>query len=168
MAIVVGIAVFALVAGVVPGAACRDGTPSSAIGRRGACSHHGGVDVGWTWVGVPLGLFALVGALALLDRVPDRGRGGKSRRVNVVPVGTAMESVIRRAIVEGRPVSFLIRDASESGKRTVIRPGWLQMHPVAGLAELCLMELVPGADPKAWPLATMDDVRIELLTTPGT
>lgn len=40
---VVGAIIFFAVAPLVPGAACKDGTASASIGRRGACSHHGGV-----------------------------------------------------------------------------------------------------------------------------
>jgi hypothetical protein len=36
--------VFVALGFVLPDAACRDGWKSSAIGRMGACSHHGGVD----------------------------------------------------------------------------------------------------------------------------
>jgi hypothetical protein len=34
---------------------CRDGWASGSIGRRGACSHHGGVGTNWSLLGVFLG-----------------------------------------------------------------------------------------------------------------
>lgn len=38
------IIVFVTLSFLLPAAACRDGWKSGAIGRMGACSHHGGVD----------------------------------------------------------------------------------------------------------------------------
>lgn len=39
-----GTTIFFCAAPFVPGSVCKDGTSSASIGRRGACSHHGGVN----------------------------------------------------------------------------------------------------------------------------
>lgn len=174
--VAVGIGVFLGVAAVVPGAHCADGTQSSAIGRRGACSHHGGVTGGWTFVGVPAGLFAGIGTLAALEAL--LGRHASRRRekqlkewhqaqASVRVSGTLgrrpgedRQAFIRRVIAAGRWVTFAYRDhgTAELRERTV-RPRWLQLSEIAGERTLCLVGDCAVDGQRTFALSRMEQLR---------
>lgn len=159
----VGLGVFVGIANVVPGASCRDGTRSTAIGRRGACSYHGGVTYGWTFIGLPLGLFAGVFTFGVIERRSQRKRTKEEERVEAawqeakarapasggadvptVNAGEDHDTVIRRVIGTGWVVAFEYRDegAAASQARTV-HPRWLQLAEEGGERTLCVIADCP-------------------------
>lgn len=178
LGVVVGIGVFLGVASVVPGASCADGTQSSAIGRRGACSHHSGVTSGWTFLGVPAGLFAGVGTVALVESLMA---GRASRRRDVVdkqwgPVGSPstpasaeslvkrrgedVQGFLRRVIAAGRWVAFQYPDEGTGQLRErAVRPRWLQLAEEAGERTLCLVGDCNVEGQRRFALSRMDRIR---------
>jgi hypothetical protein len=72
---ILGIATFAAVVPFQGNATCRDGWHSSAIGRRGACSHHGGVDRPFPFAfiaGAVVGIFSGVKIAGIRSRRASR------------------------------------------------------------------------------------------------
>lgn len=60
---------------------CRDGWQSPSIGRRGACSHHGGVDrSGRVWLFMALG-GGVLGGLGFYHSALGYRLGGEQRRI---------------------------------------------------------------------------------------
>jgi len=177
LGIIVGLAVFGGVAAVVPGDRCADGTSSNAIGRRGACSHHGGVSSGWTFLGVPAGLFAGMLSYGMLEALEERRAERRRDAVrkqweqvarapvpaNAAPpvrvAGEDLQGYLRRVMAAGCWIVFQYRDGDVTarGERTV-RPRWLQLADAAGKRTLCLVGDCSVDGRRTFALSLMDSV----------
>lgn len=181
---IIGVFAFGLVLHIVPGASCRDGTASSAIGHRGACSHHRGVSVGWGFVGVPIGLFAGVLTANLIDGIYGQRRKRHEESVKEAWAASAStkaqglppniranehsEAFLRRVMGTGKQVSFTYAasNAGEQSERTVL-PRWLQMSEVDGSQTLCLIADCSTDGRMPFALAKMNQLHLATMTTAG-
>lgn len=175
--IVVAVGVFCGVAAIVPGPRCVDGTSSDAIGRRGACSYHRGVTSGQAFLGVPAGLFAGIGTIALLEAMLARAAARREKevgqlwdqaRASSAPVkvaaprqaGEELEGYLRRAMLAGGLIAFLHKEEDGTGWRErTVRPRWLQMSEVAGESTYCLVGDCTVDGRRAFALSRIDQVR---------
>lgn len=178
LGLIVGIGVFCGVASVVPGPSCADDTPSAAIGRRGACSHHGGVTSGWTFLGVLPGLFAGIGTVVLIEtlkawgasrreemvkRLWDQERA-KPVRVSAEPVPRRaredVEAFLRRVMLARGWVAFQYREEDGGGWRECqVFPRWLQTSEVAGESTFCLVGDCSVEGRRVFALSRIDNIR---------
>ena len=78
----VGTAFFIFILSVADPTRCKDGWASPSIGRRGACSHHGGVGTTPGSYGLPLSIFLGWIAGALRQRTLDKRRSVELERLN--------------------------------------------------------------------------------------
>jgi len=147
--VILGITAWVGIAAVMPGASCRDGSPSSAVGRRGACSHHGGVQRGWGWVGILPALLVWGCVSNLLES--RRSRGTERQPAQVLagpmiepprkladPLPTDMVQALRAAIGIGADVSFTYSE-DDGYLPARVFPRWIQMADPHGLRTLCVM-----------------------------
>ncbi|KZC32546.1 hypothetical protein RhoFW510R10_11555 [Rhodanobacter sp. FW510-R10] len=133
---------------------------------------------GWTFLGIPAGLFAGAGTVAMIEALMARRA---SRRRDVVlkqweqvgspstPVSAAslvrrpgedVHDFLRRVMAAGHWVTFDYRGESETepGERTV-RPRWMQLAEVAGGRTLCLVGDCRVDGQRMFALSRMDRIR---------
>jgi hypothetical protein len=103
--VLVGVLVFMVLwvasSRVVPHTVCRDDWPSASIGRRGACSHHGGVGTNW---------------LALLATLASAGCG-----VAVSRWLSSRTEKARRAQYEAQAKETELRPPGRDAQRSIMR-----------------------------------------------
>lgn len=178
LSIVAGFGVFSGVVSVVPGPRCADGTSSYAIGRRGACSHHNGVISGWGFLGVPAGLFAGMGTLAMIEalmtwsasrRHETSTRRAQVRRSRPPASATArprrprehLDEFLRRAILARQWVKFRYHEEGGTGQHErTVRPRWLQMSEVAGENTFCLVADCSVEGRRVFALSGMEQLQV--------
>jgi len=143
---IVGIGIFVGIANLVPDVTCRDGSSSAAIGRRGACSHHGGVGGSWAFIGILPGLFGGMLTMNLIEKARSKKSEPRWTPQPTAPVkrqppaSSAPEDVLRSALMSRSQVTFLYQweDGANLITKTVF-PRWLQMAEVQGDRTLCVI-----------------------------
>lgn len=142
-----GVIVFLVLVQFIPATACADGWESPSIGRRGACSHHGGVRSNGIWYFGVEALSLFVGAVVatkIAPSVPDRTASDNA----IALLGSESASyrpaadLIARAIEARRRIAFVYtkRGSTHSEARTILPRKFERMaRPSTRSITLCVV-----------------------------
>jgi hypothetical protein len=129
--VIAGILVFVALQFLLPPVVCRDGWRSSSIGRKGACSYHGGVISGGIWPLLALGTSVAAGIYT--SKIIARHYKPRLFHTDVGQQDQAFASEIKQiifAIDNGKKITFFYNGSKQSSyQKRIIKP--IELNRVA-------------------------------------